>query len=177
MRAPVVFASCLAALCATAVHATCGNATLPLDPTRKNVLIIGDSISMTPPYTPGGYGHALEQLLTAQGIAVQHAGGDYSGGQAGDTRNGLICTDPTGPGYLNFSGTFDLIHFNYGLHDLANYSSELPPLPLGALAPRNPCSADSACVPFPLPPLPPLSSLTSCGAFRAVCPLRWWSGR
>ena len=64
-----------------------------------------------PPYTPGGYGHALEQLLEAKGFAVQHAGGDYSGGQCGDTRLGLTCSNLTGPGYLNFAGTFDLIHF------------------------------------------------------------------
>lgn len=85
---------------------------------------------MTPPYTPGGYGGALERLLSAKGIVVQHAGGDFSGGQCGDTRLGLACTNLTGPGYLNFEGMFDLIHFNYGLHDLANYSAALPPLPL-----------------------------------------------
>jgi hypothetical protein len=84
---------------------------------------------MTPPYTPGGYGHALELLLAAKGVYAQHAGGEFSGGQCGDTRQGMLCTNATGPGYLNFSGTFDLIHFNYGLHDLANYSPALPPLP------------------------------------------------
>jgi len=87
---------------------------------------------MTPPYTPGGYGHALELLLAAKGVYAQHAGGEFSGGQCGDTRQGMLCTNATGPGYLNFSGTFDLIHFNYGLHDLANYSPALPPLPLPA---------------------------------------------
>jgi len=114
--------------------ASCGNLTKPLDPTRKNVLLVGDSISMTPPYTPGGYGGALEALLAKQGIAVQHAGGDFSGGQAGDSEMGTLCTDP---GYAGgyFAGLpagarFDLIHFNYGLHDLANYGPTLPPTPL-----------------------------------------------
>lgn len=110
--------------------APCGNATLPLESTKKNVLLVGDSISMSPPYTPGGYGHILEQLLSAQGVFVQHAGGDFSGGQCADTRTGLKCTNLTGPGMLDVEGTFDLIHFNYGLHDLANYSAALPPLPL-----------------------------------------------
>ncbi len=82
------------------------------------------------PYTPGGYGHVLEQLLEAKGVSVQHAGGDFGGGQCGDTRLGLVCTNTSGPGYLNTPGTFDLIHFNYGLHDLANYSAALPRLPL-----------------------------------------------
>ena len=31
---------------------------------------------MTPPYTPGGYGAALEALLLAKGVHAQHAGGD-----------------------------------------------------------------------------------------------------
>ncbi len=95
----------------------CGNATKALSADAKNVLLIGDSISMSPPYTPGGYGHALELLLTAKGVAVQHAGGDFGGGQGGDTREGLVCTNSSNSaGYLNFAGRFDLIHFNYGLH-------------------------------------------------------------
>jgi hypothetical protein len=122
-----------AAAAAAAAGPICGNATLPLDSSRPNVLLIGDSISMTPPYTPGGYGHALELLLAAKGVAVQHAGGNYGGGQCGDTRLGLACTNASGTSaysYLNFAGTFDLIHFNYGLHDLADYGPTLPQLPL-----------------------------------------------
>ena len=103
-----VFSVLFAAACASAAP-LCGNATLPLSSTQKNVLLIGDSISMTPPYTPGGYGGALEALLAAKNIAVQHAGGNFGGGQAGDTRLGLKCTNLTGAGYLDFSGTFYLI--------------------------------------------------------------------
>jgi hypothetical protein len=36
----------------------------------------------------------------------------------------LACTNSTYPGnWLNFSGTFDLIHFNFGLHDLVYCNS------------------------------------------------------
>ena len=69
---------------------------------------------MTPPYTPGGYGAALEALLLAKGVHAQHAGGETGGGQCGDTRQGIECTNTTGSGYLNVTGTFDLIHWNFG---------------------------------------------------------------
>ena len=112
----------------------CGNLTKPLQPGKKNILLIGDSISMTPPFTPGGYGGALEALLTARGYAVQHAGGDFSGGQAGDSNMGVLCTNESYAGSyfagLPADAQFDLIHFNYGLHDLANYSKALPPTSL-----------------------------------------------
>lgn len=124
----------VAAVPASAVGALlCGNATQPLDSTKKNVLLIGDSISMSPPFTPGGYGVALRALLENAGVAVQHAGGWFSGGQCGDTRLGMACTNASGvssESYLNFVGTFDLIHFNWGLHDLADYGPALPQLPL-----------------------------------------------
>ena len=119
----------LLAVTAGSASALCGNATLPLDPSKPNVLLIGDSISMSPPYTPGGYGHALAALLTARGIAVQHAGGAFSGGQCGDTRLGLACTNATGESWLDFEGTFDLVHYNFGLHDCADYPA-LPHVPL-----------------------------------------------
>jgi hypothetical protein len=63
----------------------CGNATQALVPGRKNVLLVGDSISMVPPYTPGGYGGVLKGLLEESGVAVQHAGGFFSGGQCSNT--------------------------------------------------------------------------------------------
>ncbi len=126
MIAPII----LAVLAFSTAAQDCGNATEPLNPSTKNVLLIGDSISMTPPYTPGGYGGAAEKLLAAAGVTTQHAGGDFSGGQCADTRHGLTCANATGPGWLDFEGTFDLIHFNFGLHDLANYSAELPRLPI-----------------------------------------------
>lgn len=105
----------------TAQDNNCGNATQPLVPGRFNVLLVGDSISMVPPYTPGGYGGVLHTLLQNAGVAVQHAGGFFSGGQCSNTVKGLLCTDPKTPNnYLNYTGggLFDLVHVNYGLHDL-----------------------------------------------------------
>lgn len=44
--------------------------------------------------------------------------------QCSNTVKGLNCTDATTPGnYLDFNGIFDVIHFNYGLHDLENCNS------------------------------------------------------
>jgi hypothetical protein len=136
---------------------------------------------MTPPYTPGGYGGALEvgeawrcrpasvpeqskgavgcrsvtgsepagwswtgpalylscrivcsqALLAASGVYAQHAGGEYKGGQGFSTLRGLNCTDSTRPGtYFNPPPTkpFDLIYFNYGLHDADNLTSEAVPV-------------------------------------------------
>ena len=81
---------------------TCGNVTVPPDATATaNVLVIGDSISMAVPYTPGGYGVPLQALLRAKGVATQHAGGWYSGGQGSNTIKGLLCT--TADNYLNFT--------------------------------------------------------------------------
>lgn len=88
------------------------------------VLIVGDSISMAVPYTPGGYGINVQQLLEPLDIAVQHAGGWYAGGQCSNTVKGLLCTAPDA--YLNFTGTFDVVHMNYGLHDLENCTTGCP---------------------------------------------------
>ena len=76
---------------------------------------------MVDPYTPGGYGGPLKALLEAAGGAVQHAGGFFGGGQCSNTVKGLLCTNASYPdNYLTIpgGGSFDLVHFNYGLHDL-----------------------------------------------------------
>lgn len=101
----------------------CGNLTLPLSSTQKNVLVLGDSISMAVPYTPGGYGVNLIELLTPHNVFTQHAGGWFSGAQCSNTVKGLECTNTSFySNYLNFTGgkQFDVITFNYGLHDLVN---------------------------------------------------------
>ena len=120
LRALVLF---LVAVAASACCGMCGNLTLPLSKSLINVLIVGDSISVTPvsvdasprlsprahthpsrlapraqPYTPGGYGGALEALLASHGIYAQHAGGEFDGGQAYDSGNGVICTNHDNPG-------------------------------------------------------------------------------
>lgn len=95
----------------------CGDATNATDPSWPNVLLVGDSISM--PFL--GYGNDTRPLFEKAGVAVQHNGGWSYGGQASNTVNGLRCTDSTTAGnWLDFDGPkFDLIHFNFGLHDLA----------------------------------------------------------
>lgn len=115
----LLFAAAALAVAAQSDSA-CGNASSPLSPTKPNVLLLGDSISMVPPYTPGGYGSALHELLSAAGIESQHAGGWFGGGQCSNTVKGLLCTTSTTPNnYLNVTGgKFDLCHANWGLHDL-----------------------------------------------------------
>ena len=95
---------------AVSVDANCGNATLsPNARYKANVLIIGDSISMAVPYTPGGYGLNVQEILGAKGINVEHAGGWFSGGQCSTTVKGLSCTTPTFENnYLNFTGQYDV---------------------------------------------------------------------
>ena len=56
----------------------CGTPLVALSATQPNVLLVGDSISMVPPYTPGGYGEATRTLLAAQSVTAQHAGGTLS---------------------------------------------------------------------------------------------------
>jgi acyl-CoA thioesterase-1 len=80
----------------------------PVDPTRKNVLIVGDSVSI-------GYTPTVAKLM-ANDTLVQHApwGGD---GGAEETAYGLQSLDyflhsPNGTAYKA-----DLVYFNWGLHD------------------------------------------------------------
>lgn len=74
---------------------------------------------MPVPYSPGGYGAPVHQALKYLSINVWHSGGWKKGGQASNTIKGLKCTNPSTPGnWLNFTGTYDIIHFNFGLHDL-----------------------------------------------------------
>ena len=106
---------------APAPHTACGDYPSALSTTMPNALMIGDSISMSVPYTPGGYGVPAKAMLLNHSIAPAHAGGWAGGGQASNTVKGLLCTDPATPGnWLNFTGNFDVIHFNFGLHDLVD---------------------------------------------------------
>ena len=43
--------------------------------------MIGDSISMPVPFTPGGYGVNAREMLEARNISAFHAGGWGHGGQ------------------------------------------------------------------------------------------------
>lgn len=78
----------------------------PMDPTRKNILVIGDSVSI-------GYTPHIASLMADKAL-VQHApwGGD---GGAEETAYGLQCIDyftraPNGEKY-----TADVVMFNWGL--------------------------------------------------------------
>lgn len=70
------------------------------DPRLPRVLLIGDSISM---------GYTLEVRANLAGKANVHRPGQ----NCGDTRRGLTMLDA----WLG-SGRWDVIHFNFGLHDL-----------------------------------------------------------
>ena len=63
----------------------CGDYPAPLSTTMPNALMIGDSISMPVPYTPGGYGIPARAMLLNRSIAPAHAGGWAKGGQASNT--------------------------------------------------------------------------------------------
>ena len=84
-------------------------------------MMIGDSISMSVPFTPGGYGVPARAMLENRSIVPWHSGGWANGGQASNTVKGLKCTDhQTDGNWLNFTGRYDVIHFNFGLHDLVD---------------------------------------------------------
>lgn len=109
----------------------------PFDPSTKNILIIGDSISMggDPPSDPktlaggpGGYGSYVLRLLTEHSIVtVQHNGGPYNrprphgaDEQGAGSDHVVDCLDYwIGKNSTHPNGLpWDVIHFNAGLHDL-----------------------------------------------------------
>ena len=72
----------------------------------------------TPP-SPGGYGGLTREILQNASVNVWHNGGWDSGGQASNTVKGLNCTSETTDGnWMNITGVYDIVHFNFGLHDL-----------------------------------------------------------
>jgi hypothetical protein len=99
----------------------CGDYPELLSDVMPNVLMIGDSISMDlcGDGSYGGYGGSARHRLLERSIASWHNGGWDIGGQASNSAKGLLCTDPTTPrNWLNFTGTYDVITFNFGLHDI-----------------------------------------------------------
>lgn len=98
----------------------CGCTQPALSTSAKNVLLVGDSISMPSPPSPGGYGLVVRTLLTnasytnGTAVSVWHNGGWGNGGQAASTRKGMLCTNASTVGnWLNFTGTLDVVHFNF----------------------------------------------------------------
>eukprot|EP01052_Picozoa_sp_SAG31_P028121 SAG31_NODE_2687_length_5245_cov_1.854676_4_plen_348_part_00 len=101
----------------------CGPLTAPRSSIMPNVLLIGDSISMGTgndtysdgTYVPLGYGWDVQSSLEPVGLAaVQHNGGWFLAGQAGASSHGVECIDH----WLGTNGTWDVVHINFGLHDV-----------------------------------------------------------
>jgi lysophospholipase L1-like esterase len=98
-------------------------APFPLSPAKKNVLIIGDSVSngYTLEATPGTN---VPDLLSGVALA-QHAPFSPGSGGAGPTSHGLDCLEV----YLQLASgapaLYDAISFNFGLHDLGNTTADL----------------------------------------------------
>jgi hypothetical protein len=102
----------------------CGRVPATPTPGMPTVLFVGDSVScVVDQYM------ARRQVFESVGIEQQHVGGcrwedrsvDWShvDWTQGSTEFGLNCTDPsTANNWLSFAGKFDVIHFNFGLHDL-----------------------------------------------------------
>jgi hypothetical protein len=93
----------------------------PLSTTLKNVVVIGDSLSI-------GYTPSLAAALSDVAL-VQHAPADVSDGGAEETAYGLQCIDywlhsPSGM-ELGPAGP-DLITFNFGMHDYAANGTGVP---------------------------------------------------
>ena len=90
----------------------------PPHATKKNVLVIGDSVSIG--YTTLATKN-VEALLfdVAQ---VQHGPWDVSDGGAGDAATGVACLDRWLVTQAMVPVKWDVITFNFGLHDMTNSS-------------------------------------------------------
>ena len=84
----------------------------PPSTSMPNVLVIGDSVSI-------GYVGGVTKILSASGTAaVQHGPWDVSDGGAGDTAVGITCLDRWLVTQAQLAVKWDLITFNFGLHDM-----------------------------------------------------------
>eukprot|EP01079_Euglenida_sp_SAG-EU17-18_P009114 gene9115-1637_t len=91
---------------------------LPPSTSLPNVLIIGDSVSI-------GYTSLATQnvpLRLKSKALVQHGPWDVSDGGAGDTATGVACLDNWLVTHAGQRVKWDLITFNFGLHDMTNTS-------------------------------------------------------
>ena len=82
--------------------------------TLKNVLVIGDSVSI-------GYVGGVTAQLAPKAL-VQHGPWDVSDGGAGDAATGVACLDRFLVTQAQTAVKWDLITFNFGLHDMTNTS-------------------------------------------------------
>lgn len=86
-------------------------------PGKTNCLIIGDSVSI-------GYTPWIAKLL-GDGYQVQHAPWDHKDGGALDSKYGRQCLSLFLMTVMMEPTTYDVIIFNFGLHDV-NYNGEWP---------------------------------------------------
>jgi len=116
----------------------------PLSKTKKNVLIIGDSVSNGYVIECGGVG-CVPELLEDVAL-VQHAPWSPGSGGAGPTQHGVDCLDLWLRQCDGTPARYDLISLNFGLHNLRNdtasltqYSSQLESITarLRSLAPAT----------------------------------------
>jgi lysophospholipase L1-like esterase len=98
-------------------------APFPLSTGKKNVLIIGDSVS-NGYFLEGTPGTNVPELLSDVAL-TQHAPFSPGSGGAGPTSHGMDCLEV----YLQLANGqaahYDVITFNFGLHDLGNTTADL----------------------------------------------------
>jgi hypothetical protein len=90
------------------------------DPALPNVLIVGDSISIS--YTPGVRDLLQGKANVFRPVMYDSVKQKYTFENGGDTEKGLRRIKD----WLSVQGTtkWDVIHFNWGLHDLKRISKE-----------------------------------------------------
>ena len=91
-----------------------------MNDTIANCIVIGDSVSI-------GYTGLVAKNLSRL-CKVQHAPWDVEDGGAGSTARGVACLDNWLVTHSQQKVKWDVITFNFGLHDLTN-SSALAPSP------------------------------------------------
>jgi hypothetical protein len=95
----------------------------PPSPTKKNVLMIGDSVS-NGYFLEGTPGQNVPDLI-ADVAQAQHAPWSPGSGGAGPTQHGVDCLDLYLELTTNAPAQWDVITFNFGLHNLANDTADL----------------------------------------------------
>lgn len=98
----------------------CGEPTPPLVPSKRNALLVGDSITAQ-------YAATVATLLGSEWNVRKNGG--LKQGQDGDTTNGLLCTEPESSvtwltsGHHHHEQRWDVIHAKFGMHDVKDRTS------------------------------------------------------
>ena len=85
------------------------------DPSMPNVLLLGDSISI-------GYTLPVRELLRGKANVFRPVNADGAAENCSDTGKGLAELDR----WLSAQSRWDVIHFNWGLHDLKRMKADAP---------------------------------------------------